>query len=89
MNKISIKKISFQSLIKLSALIYSSFGTIIGSIALLGSLLKLPVKTTLGFTTFQGISVRIASFFLAPIIFELLGIGLGIISYYQANIRVI
>ena len=83
---ITVRQICFRSFVKLFAVFSASLGVMVGVIAFIGSLFKLPVNTTLFIFEFTGVIAGVISIFLAPMIFGLLGLIVGCITYIPASL---
>ncbi len=84
MHSVRIRKLSKGSWAKLFALVSGSVGIFVGIIAFLGSIIGLPVKTTLLFFELTGIQAGFVSLLLAPVLFSLFGALFALVAYFPA-----
>ena len=82
MSSIQLKNLSMGSCIKLFAVSFASLGAVVGVIALIGSLVGLPVRTTFLFLDVTGVTAGALSVVVGPIAFGLLGSIVAILAYY-------
>ena len=82
MDIITIRRVSFGSFVKLCAVISLPMGITLGVIAFLSSLVGLNVQIDLGFSKIIGIPAGMAALPITPLVFTILGIVGGIVSYW-------